>query len=135
MVSLSRTRTPQVHASEVEAFLRTLPGVRDAAVVGIPDERLGQLVGAVIVRTHEEAVTAVTRSAAETCAQVDKRCRANLSAFKVPRRIAVWPATDLPTNSSGKVDKPALREFLMGSSVLKPGGEKLDDAQFVRSRL
>jgi fatty-acyl-CoA synthase len=88
-----------VASSEVERVLYTLPEVADACVIGLPDERWGETVVAVIVPKEGCAVDQ---------ALVEKHCRAHLAGFKVPRRLIVREA--LPRNPSGKILKRVLRE-------------------------
>jgi len=90
------------YPAEIEAMLRTFPGVAQVAVVGLPDARMGEVGCAVVVRagadpddaTFAESLVAFARSA--------------MANFKVPRRVEV--VDELPTNASGKVLKRVLRE-------------------------
>jgi acyl-CoA synthetase (AMP-forming)/AMP-acid ligase II len=86
-----------VYPVEVEQALTRLPGVADAAVIGVPDERLGE-VGLALV---------VADDALDTAA-VFAFCRERLANYKVPRRVEFVDA--LPRNPSGKVLKAQLRE-------------------------
>jgi long-chain acyl-CoA synthetase len=89
-----------VYAAEVEAALYEHPDVAEAAIIGVPDERLGEAVGAV-VRARSGA--SLTSDAIR--AHVGER----LAAFKVPAHV--WITDDeLPRNASGKVLKRELRE-------------------------
>ncbi len=88
---------------EVENVLREHPGVADACVVGVPDERWGQIVTAAIVPTEEGALEA------ETLATF---CQDKLSSPKRPR---AWAFLDeLPRNANGKVDREAIQRLLTG---------------------
>jgi HIP---CoA ligase len=90
-----------VYPAEVERVLAGHPDVLESAVVGVPDERLGEVPVAFVVpragRSPEpDDVTAF--------------CRARLANFKVPRTVTVVPA--LPRNAGGKVLKTELRHAL-----------------------
>jgi long-chain acyl-CoA synthetase len=91
-----------VYAAEVEAALYEHPDVAEAAIVGVPDERLGEAVAAV-VRRHDGA----TVDAAGLQAHVAGR----LAAFKVPSVVHLTPDA-LPRNAAGKVLKRELRDTL-----------------------
>jgi len=88
-----------VYPAEVEQVLARLDGVAESAVIGIPDERLGEVGKAFIVtrpghRLHEADVLA--------------HCRERLANFKVPRQVEF--RSQLPRNPSGKPLKRLLRE-------------------------
>jgi acyl-CoA synthetase (AMP-forming)/AMP-acid ligase II len=85
-----------VYCAEVERVLAEHPGVRDAAVIGVPDRRWGEAVKALVV------VRGGT-----TPADLDAHCRARLGAFKRPRWYEV--VAEIPRNHSGKVRKRELR--------------------------
>lgn len=91
-----------VSSREVEDVLRTVPGVGEVAVVGLPDPRWGQSVCAVIVADG-------ARPADE---ELIGACRARLAGFKTPRRIEYVDA--LPRTGNGKVRKSVLRDRLAG---------------------
>lgn len=86
---------------EVENFLLTMPGVLDAQVVGIPDEKLGEIVGAFIR----------TRPGYEDMTEEDVRAYAipRIARFKVPKRV--FFVDDFPMTPSNKVQKFKLREM------------------------
>ncbi|MGZ6733433.1 MAG: FadD3 family acyl-CoA ligase [Nocardioides sp.] len=85
-----------VYPAEVEQTLTRLDGVADVAVVGVPDERMGEVGRAYVVGTaSEEAVIAYARE--------------RLANFKVPRSVVLVDA--LPRNPSGKVLKNELRSY------------------------
>ncbi|MGI5132340.1 class I adenylate-forming enzyme family protein [Pseudonocardia sp. CA-107938] len=86
-----------VMPSEVEQVLTTMPGVRGAAVFGLPDPRWGETICAAL---------AVDGPAPEL-AEVQEFCRAQLARFKVPRRLVVLD--ELPHNATGKLDRRGLR--------------------------
>jgi acyl-CoA synthetase (AMP-forming)/AMP-acid ligase II len=88
-----------VYPAEVEQALARLDGVREAAVIGVPDERLGEVGLAAVVRGPDAGLTAE---------EVLAHCRERLANFKVPRRVEFVDA--LPRNPSGKVLKAVLRE-------------------------
>ncbi len=90
-----------VASREVEAVLHDDPMVAEAAVVGVPDERWGERVTAVVVAARGVAIDEDALVA---------RCRAALAGYKIPRRVVVLDA--LPRNATGKVDKLALRRRL-----------------------
>jgi acyl-CoA synthetase (AMP-forming)/AMP-acid ligase II len=89
-----------VYPAEVEQVLARMDGVADAAVIGVPDERLGEVGRAFLVtrpgaQLDEESVIAYTRE--------------HLANFKAPRSVRF--VDELPRNAGGKVVKPQLREL------------------------
>lgn len=88
-----------VYSAEVEAVLHRHPSVAEAAVIGVPDERLGEAVMAVIVPTPD---------ARPGDGELARHCRESLGGFKVPRRFAV--VERLPKSALGKVLKGELRK-------------------------
>ncbi|GGO68858.1 FadD3 family acyl-CoA ligase [Nocardioides deserti] len=91
-----------VYPAEVEQVLARLEGVADVAVVGVPDERMGEVGAAYVVRAAGPAGEALTAD------DVTAYCKERLANFKVPRRVAFLDA--LPRNLSGKVLKTDLRD-------------------------
>lgn len=89
----------KVFPAEVEEVLRLAPGVGDAVVVGVPDERLGEVPVAFVVGA-EGADGAIDPDVLE------RVCRRHLSAYKVPTEFHAVPA--LPRNEVGKVLKAQL---------------------------
>jgi HIP---CoA ligase len=88
-----------VYPAEVEQALARLEGVAESAVIGVPDERLGEVGLAFVVRKPAAAVDADA---------VLAFCRERLANYKVPRAVEFVDA--LPRNPSGKVLKTVLRE-------------------------
>ena len=86
---------------EVEDVLHSFPGVRDAAVVGVPDRLAGEAVYA-----HVAADPGVELAAPE----IRRHCAGLLEAHMVPQRVVVHD--ELPRIGSGKID----RRKLAGSS-------------------
>ncbi len=88
-----------VYPREVEEFLTKLPGVREAAVIGVDDQLKGQVPVAFIVAAEGEELDA---------GALQQACREGLASFKVPRR---FPRVEsLPRNALGKVQKHLLAE-------------------------
>ncbi len=90
-----------VYPAEVEQVLARLDGVADAAVIGVPDERLGEVGRAFIVGRHHSDIDGEA---------VIAYCKRHLANFKVPRSVVFLE--QLPRNAGGKVVKPTLREML-----------------------
>jgi acyl-CoA synthetase (AMP-forming)/AMP-acid ligase II len=91
-----------IYAAEVEAALYEHPDITEAATIGIPDERMGEEVGAVI---------RVRDGASISPDEVRAHVAARLASFKVPSRV--WIVNEeLPRNAAGKVLKRELRETL-----------------------
>ena len=89
-----------VYPAEVEQTIARLAGVAEVAVIGIPDERLGE-VGLASIATLPGAAVGVD--------DVLAWCREHLANYKVPRRVE-FRSEPLPRNPSGKVLKTVLRE-------------------------
>jgi acyl-CoA synthetase (AMP-forming)/AMP-acid ligase II len=87
------------YPAEIEGILLHHPGVAQVAVVGLPDDRLGE-VGAAFI------VARVGRSIDE--AEIIEWCRTRMANYKVPRRVEA--VESLPLNASGKIMKFRLRE-------------------------
>ncbi|MCX5192894.1 long-chain fatty acid--CoA ligase [Streptomyces sp. NBC_00249] len=88
-----------IYPAEVERHLTELPGIRDAAVIGVPDPTWGETVAAVVVPEDGGPALDAVRDA----------LAARLARYKLPRVLVTVPA--LPRNGSGKTDKPELRRW------------------------
>ncbi|TQN42656.1 fatty-acyl-CoA synthase [Blastococcus colisei] len=87
-----------VYPAEVESALLELDGVQEAAVIGVPDDRWGEVGLAVVVPAPGAALDAD---------DLRVRLRDRLAAFKVPKHVAL--VDELPKTATGKVRKPDLR--------------------------
>jgi fatty-acyl-CoA synthase len=92
-----------VYSVEVEQALTHHPAVLDCAVVGLPDEKWGERVTAVVQLRPGLAADAE---------ELRRFVRARLGGVKAPKQVEVWP--DLPRSKVGKVLKRAIREQLLG---------------------
>ena len=86
-----------IYPVEIEAILLKHPKIRDAAVIGSPDDRLGEVVTAVIETKEGESLTKE---------EVVSFCEKNLPRYKRPRHIYF---DQVPRSPSGKTEKPKLR--------------------------
>jgi acyl-CoA synthetase (AMP-forming)/AMP-acid ligase II len=97
-----------VSSVEVEAVLLAAPNVADACVLAVPDEVMGEKVGAVLFGGQEQIdVTAVL-----------DHCRGQLADFKVPQYVTVATGA-LPRNAGGKLLKGKLREQVQWGDPLR----------------
>jgi len=87
-----------VSSIEVEDRLMAHPAVREAAVIGIPDEKWGELVTALVV----------TDGSGVTAEDLITHCRGTLAGFKCPKRVEF--VAELPRTATGKLQKFKLRE-------------------------
>lgn len=86
-----------VYPAEVEAVLCSHTDVREAAVIGVPDERWGETGHAFVVPQP---------GSAPAPADILAHCDGRLARYKIPKRLTVL--ADLPRNQAGKIDRPAL---------------------------
>jgi acyl-CoA synthetase (AMP-forming)/AMP-acid ligase II len=94
-----KTRGEKVSPLEVENALVGIRGVSEAAVVGVPDETLGEAIHAYVVLASEAELTSQ---------EVIAACRLTLEAFMVPQHVTFLD--ELPKTDSGKVRKKSLLE-------------------------
>jgi amino acid adenylation domain-containing protein len=94
---LIKSRAEKVSPKEVEIALADIPGVKEAAVVGVPDELLGQAVKAFVV---------LERGARLTEADIVRECQARLAPFMVPKHVTI--VSDLAKSPNGKIQRTAL---------------------------
>ena len=83
---------------QIENFLRMNPKIKDAAVIGLPDERLGEIAGAII--ELKEDVTCTEE-------EINEFCQA-LPRYKRPKKVIF---AEVPRNATGKIEKPKLRRM------------------------
>ena len=86
---------------EVEHFVHTHPGVKDAAAIGFPDQRLGEIVAIVIEVVSGKRLTEE---------EILRYCE-TLPRYKRPRKAFFG---EVPRNPTGKIEKPKLREKYIG---------------------
>ena len=91
-----KSRGEKVSPKEVENVLYALPGVREAAVIGVQDPVLGQAIKAFVA----------SDDAGLTEARILRHCREHLEDFMVPRAVEV--RQELPKTPSGKIKKTEL---------------------------
>jgi acyl-CoA synthetase (AMP-forming)/AMP-acid ligase II len=91
---------------QIEDFIRKHDDVKDVAVIGLPDHRLGEIAAAII-----------ELKPGSTCTEADmyEFCQ-GLPRYKRPRRIIF---DIIPRNATGKIEKPRLREKYCGSSIVE----------------
>ncbi|MCR5178093.1 MAG: acyl--CoA ligase [Lachnospiraceae bacterium] len=90
---------------QIEDFLHEMTGIKDVAVIGLPDRRLGEIAAAII---------APMEGATLTEDDVNAFCQ-TLPKYKRPRRIIF---ADVPRNATGKIEKPKLREIYGASNLV-----------------
>jgi acyl-CoA synthetase (AMP-forming)/AMP-acid ligase II len=83
---------------QIEDFLRAHPKVKDVAVIGLPDKRLGEIAGAIISIKEGESCTEE---------EIDEFCK-GMPRYKRPKKIIF---ADVPRNATGKIEKPKLRRM------------------------
>jgi len=88
-----------IYPKEIEDVIAAHPAVKDVAVIGVPDEKWGQAVKAVVV---------LQQGAKASEKEIIDFCRDRLASFKKPKSVAF--VEKLPRNPYGKVQKTTLRE-------------------------
>jgi acyl-coenzyme A synthetase/AMP-(fatty) acid ligase len=97
MDDIIKSRGEKVAPKEVETALVDIPGVKEAAVIGVPDELLGQAVKAFVV------LEAGARLGEK---DVRRECQRRLEGFMVPKTVEI--VAELPKTSTGKIKKTRL---------------------------
>lgn len=92
-----KSRGEKVSPKEVENVLYGIDGVQDAAVVGVPDELLGQAIKAFLVLRPGQSYSDK---------DIIRHCQAHLESFMVPKHVAI--VADLPKTDTGKIRKTGL---------------------------
>lgn len=92
-----KSRGEKVPPKEVESTILSISGVREAAVIGVPDDLLGAAIKAFVVLEPGAVLDA---------SAIQRECRARLESFKVPTYVEL--RTDLPKSTNGKIQKSEL---------------------------
>ncbi len=95
-----------IYPVQIEDFLRSCSKIKDVAVIGLPDKRLGEITAAIIE---------VKEDCDMTEEEVNDFCL-DLPRYKRPHRVIF---ADVPRNPTGKIEKPKLREIYCGESLVE----------------
>ncbi len=91
---------------QIEDFLRAHPAVKDVAVIGLPDKRLGEIAAAII--SIKDGMECSEEDINSFCAKLPR--------YKRPHKIIF---ADVPRNPTGKIEKPKLRKQYCGESLVE----------------
>lgn len=97
----------KLSALDIESTLLHHHGVAEAAVLGVPDEALGQILTALVYPKPEEASGDTEAWKQQLLGELEQLCRQELAGYSVPRKWVVLDAP-LPRNAMGKVNKKEL---------------------------
>lgn len=89
-----------VYPTEIEQVLQKIPGVKEVAVIGVPDTKWGEVGKAFLVKEHSSDLS---------IENVSDHCLKNLAKFKIPKHFVFLP--ELPKGDSGKILKRKLQEL------------------------
>jgi acyl-CoA synthetase (AMP-forming)/AMP-acid ligase II len=95
---------------QIEDFLRAHPAVKDVAVIGLPDPRLGEIAAAIV---------SLKDGASLSEEEISGFCR-ELPRYKRPRKFIF---ADVPRNPTGKIEKPKLRQLYGGAQLVAQQNE------------
>ena len=95
-----------IYPVQIEDFLRAHESIKDVAVIGMPDKRLGEISAAIV--EIKEGATLTEEELNEFCLGLPK--------YKRPRKIIF---ARVPRNPTGKIEKPMLREIYSGGSLVE----------------
>jgi acyl-CoA synthetase (AMP-forming)/AMP-acid ligase II len=95
---------------QIEDFIRKHDMVKDVAVIGLPDARLGEIAAAII--EAKEGCTLTEEDINEFCYELPR--------YKRPRKVI---RAKVPRNPTGKIEKPKLREMYCGASLVASQNE------------
>ena len=94
-----------IYPVQIEDFLRSNIAIKDVAVIGIPDKRLGEVTAAII--EVKDGYSLTEEEVNEFCHQLPR--------YKRPHKIIF---ADIPRNPTGKIEKPKLRKIYCGESLV-----------------
>lgn len=95
-----------IYPVQIEDFLRANTAIKDVAVIGLPDKRLGEITAAII--ELKDGVSATEEDINEFCMDLPR--------YKRPKKIIF---AEVPRNPTGKIEKPKLREIYCGESLVE----------------
>ena len=95
-----------IYPVQIEDHLRGFDKIKDVAVIGLPDARLGEITAAII--ELKDGVDCTEQEINDFCIELPR--------YKRPRKIIFAP---VPRNPTGKIEKPALREKYIGSRLVE----------------
>lgn len=94
---------------EVENVLAEHPSVKEVSVVGLPNEKWGDQIHAVIVLKDDQATTEE---------ELKAFCRDKIASFKIPKTIDFW--SDIPKGATGKIQKREIIEYYAKKESMSP---------------
>lgn len=100
-----------IYPVQIEDFLRSHPQIKDVAVIGIPDDRLGEISAAIV--ELKEGADATEEDIKEFCEDLPR--------YKRPRRVIF---DIIPRNPTGKIEKPVLRKKYCGERLVEAQTKK-----------
>jgi len=89
-----------IYPREIEEFLYTMPGIEDAQVIGVPDAKYGEIVGAFVRRSPGSDITE---------SDVQEFARSRMARYKAPKHV--FFVDEFPLTASGKIQKYILRQM------------------------
>ena len=95
-----------IYPVQIEDHLSAHPGVKDVAVIGLPDERLGEVAAAIVEAKPDVELTE---------AELEEYCQA-LPRYKRPRKYIF---ASVPRNATGKIEKPKLRQTYGATNIVE----------------
>jgi fatty-acyl-CoA synthase len=93
--------TENIYPMEVERAIQLLPQIKEAAVVGMPDEKRGEVVGAFVILQKDARISEN---------EILSALQGKIAHYKIPKKI--FFVDDFPRNQSGKVLKRILKNHL-----------------------
>jgi crotonobetaine/carnitine-CoA ligase len=111
MKDMMKVGGESVSASEVEAVVMAVPGVRETAVVSRPDPHYGEAIVAFVVLAED-----ATQQKPDVVTAIRTACQTSLAKFKNPRVIEI--VAELPKIGNNKIHRPALRDLAKQLDVL-----------------
>ena len=89
-----------VYSAEVENAIYAHPAVMECAVIGVPDQKWGERVTAIVCLKPDQALDE---------AGLVAHCRTLIGGYKIPRQV-IFAEQPLPRSGTGKIQKPLLRQ-------------------------